>query len=131
MGALAKGEAPFVIAPTGQKIRYLKFEHIVAFIDTLQFVGASLEKLVSVHKEGNGEFGCLRQHFGEQAHLLERKGIFPYSFIDSWEAYDYDGLQAKSTFKNDLTDTECSDEDYQYALNLIALHLKIIQIYTY
>ena len=108
---------PFVIAPTCERIRYLAFDS-VAFIDTTQYVPASLEKLVSEHAKSGESFPCLDQYFKQNSNLLKRKGVFPYSFIDSWDAYEHSGLPPINFFKNDLTEEECSQEDYNYALEV-------------
>src|SRR5699024_11094852 len=80
-------DTPFVINPSGEKIRYLSFPSVATFVDTIQFVHASLEKLVEEHKKSGEAFPCLEQYFGNNSEHLKRKGVFPYSFIDSFEAY--------------------------------------------
>src|SRR5690606_17910047 len=105
---------PFVIAPTSERIRYLAFDS-VAFIDSTQYVLASLEKLVDEHSKSGEPFPCLEQGFSHDTDLLKRKGVFPYSFIDSWNAYNHQGLPPREAFKNDLTGEDCSQEDYNFA----------------
>src|SRR5690606_18620531 len=47
--------------------------------------------------------------------VLKRKGVFPYSFINSWQAYEYRGLPPREAFKSDITGIECTHEDYEFA----------------
>ena len=72
LGRLAKnkGRSPFVIAPSGERIRYLSFESVISFIDTTQYVHTSLQKLVKDHKDSQGDFSCLSWKFGKNASLL-------------------------------------------------------------
>src|SRR5690606_15628547 len=56
LSRFAQKEPPFIVAPTGQKIRFLKFPGSLVFADSLQFLNASLEKLVEEHKQSNLPF---------------------------------------------------------------------------
>src|SRR5690606_31983855 len=97
------------------KIRYLKFENAIAFVDSMQFASTSLANLVDNHKASNLPFICLEQGFPTNTDLLTQKGFFPYSFITSQEAYNHPELPHKRHFTNDLTGIEISDQDYRKA----------------
>ena len=58
------------------------------FLDSLQFINASLEKLVSnLAKEGDGKFHALKRYIEEsKVPLLLRKGV--YSFIRLYGQYE-------------------------------------------
>ena len=55
------------------------------FIDSLQFLNVSLERLVSnLAKEGDVRFRVLKKYTAaEKAQLLLRKGVYPYEYISS------------------------------------------------
>lgn len=110
-------QAPFVIAPSSEKIRYLKFDSI-AFIDTMQYAPVSLASLVDNHKASDLPFSCLKQEFKNKVNVLTRKGVFPYSFITSWDSYDHQGLPEQKFFNNDLSGEKCPDEDYKFACQI-------------
>jgi hypothetical protein len=84
------------------------------FIDSLQFLPASLEKLASSLE--TGKFNIMREHFGnEEVKLLTRKGVYPYSYIDCHQKFLENSLPPKKAFYDDLNCQEISDDDYQYA----------------
>ena len=91
------------------------------FIDSLQFLNASLEKLVSnLAKEGEGKFRVLKRYVEgkEKILLLLRKGVYPYEYFDSFAKFSETGLPPKSMFFNSLKDEHISDEDYTPAKNV-------------
>ena len=45
--------------------------------------------------------------------LLLRKGVFPYSYLDSHEKFT-EGLPAQEHFYDDLNNEPCSDTDYTH-----------------
>src|SRR5690606_8694799 len=47
--------------------------------------------------------------------LLTRKGIYPYSYMNSWKRFEETQLPSKEAFYNDLDDSPISDEDYNRA----------------
>jgi len=88
----------------------------LTFIDSLQFMGSSLDQLVKNLKgEGKNKFRHLEKEFGIHFELLTRKGIYPYSFMDNWDKFNVptEDLEKKH-FTNDLTGDEITDEDFQF-----------------
>ena len=73
-----------VIANTMEK--YISFSMgNLKFIDSYQFMGASLQKLVTnLAVEGKDKFQNMTAHFqdSEQQDLLLRKGVYPYDYVD-------------------------------------------------
>ena len=69
---------------------------------------------------GTDNFKHTRRHFEseEQFSLLLRKGVFPYSYLQSFSVFEETQLPPKSAFHNDLTDSDISDDDYSHALNV-------------
>ena len=49
--------------------------------------------------------------------MLNRKSIFPYDFVDSWDSLDVEKLPSKESFYNTLSETHVSDADYERAIN--------------
>ena len=85
------------------------------FIDSFQFMTASLEKLV---KNLNvDEFKFLQKfiHGDRKQQLLLRKGVYPYDYVDSPEVLNETQLPAQEQFFSKLNDEGVSDEDYMHA----------------
>lgn len=89
-------------------------------IDSLQFLSASLDKLVSgldkfqyikqlaVSKVGDNVIG-----YKSKLKLLKRKGVFPYEYIDSFDKYNDTSLPSVDKFKSSLDGNKgISDKDY-------------------
>lgn len=77
------------------------------FKDSFRFLSKSLDTLAK-SLDKTTDFKLLDKEFGNRAHLLKRKGIFPYNLIKSLVDYEQE-FPARTQF------TEVSDEDYQYA----------------
>ena len=119
-GKMAKGKKLSVIPNHSEK--YLSFSvGNLRFIDSLQFLNESLEKLVgNLSKEGVSKFETLASHFPDKEHfdMLLRKGVYPYDFVSSPEIFNKTCLPPKCEFYNKLSDTEVSEADYQHAQNV-------------
>lgn len=87
------------------------------FMDSFRFMASSLDKLSSyLHSDKKSILQKEFEHESlEKIHMLERKGVFPYDYIDSWEKLDLKCLPAKESFYNRLNDSHVSDEDYDFA----------------
>ena len=120
LGKWAKGKKLSVIPNHSEK--YLSFSvGNLRFIDSLQFLNESLEKLVgNLSKEGVSKFETLASHFPDKEHfdMLLRKGVYPYDFVSSPEIFNKTCLPPKCEFYNKLSDTEVSEADYQHAQNV-------------
>ncbi|XP_064472389.1 uncharacterized protein LOC135386401 [Ornithodoros turicata] len=118
MHVLNLGE-PWILASSSEKIRGLNIDDL-HFRDTTQFFNLSLSNLVETLLTSGGEsaFLCTRQMFDDRFRCLLKKGVYPYTFVDSFEAYDLPALPPKEAFKNDLNNEDISDEDYQYARDI-------------
>ena len=89
----------------------------IRFIDSYQFLNASLDALVNNLKESGHEFKIFDSFFSDTEHseLLKRKGIFPYSYFSSEKILNEKCLPPKNAFYSVLTDTSISDEEYSHA----------------
>ena len=93
------------------------------FIDSLQFMNSSLEKLVSnLAKEGSSKLYHLKKHMPQDedkfVDLLLRKGVYPYDYMDKAEKFEETQLPSKEAFYSQLRDGEISDNDYTHAQNV-------------
>ena len=99
------------------------------FKDSLQFLNSSLDKLTSnlAAKAVNGirledVFPNLHNRFKEKWNhlpssafeMLTRKGIYPYSYMDSFEKFDEQSLPSREEFYNELTRKHISEKDYTF-----------------
>ncbi|GBO19490.1 hypothetical protein AVEN_201204-1 [Araneus ventricosus] len=83
------------------------------FIDSLQFLNASLEKLVQNLQ--NQQLHLSNTFSNTKAEFMRRKGCYPYDYFDSFSKFTETSLPPQSAFFNSLTNEPVSDDDYQYA----------------
>ena len=88
------------------------------FIDSLKFMQSGLDSLVK-NLTKNGTDDTLLSHtknrFQEKTHLLLRKGVYPYDYMDSPERMNETQLPPKSAFYSILNDSHITDDDYEHA----------------
>lgn len=98
--------------------KYISFSFgDLRFIDSLQFLNASLETLVNnLAKEGGTKFQYLFRHFSteNERHLLLR----PYEYISSWDCFQDTQLPPITAFYNKLSESEISDQDNTHSMNV-------------
>ncbi|KAK3731226.1 hypothetical protein QZH41_004694 [Actinostola sp. cb2023] len=89
----------------------------LVFIDSLQFLNSSLERLVdNLSKEGTDQFKVLKKYVdSDKLSLLLRKGVYPYEFMSSVEKFQNTCLPPKEAFYSSLKDEHISDADYEHA----------------
>ena len=106
-----------VIANTMEK--YISFTMgNLKFIDSYQFMGASLQKLVTnLAVEGKDKFQNMMAHVqnSEQQDLLLRKGVYPYDYVMSLPSLLKRSFHRKKDFYSQLQEEGISDEDYAHA----------------
>ncbi|XP_055306779.1 uncharacterized protein LOC129571042 [Sitodiplosis mosellana] len=87
------------------------------FIDSFRFMADSLDTLSSlIPSEKKRILRTECKHLSEeQLKLLERKGIFCYDYIDSWEKLNDTSLPSKEAFHSTLTNSSITDKDYDFA----------------
>jgi len=99
--------------------RYISFSlGGLRFIDSFQFLGTSLEKLVTnLAQDGKQHFIHLCRHFTDQAEqdMLLRKGVFPYDYVDCPERLLETQLPTAADFYSLLNEEAISEEDYAYS----------------
>ena len=86
------------------------------FVDSLQFLPASLDTLVTnLKKEGTEQFYHTRRHFKGKEDLMIRKGCYPYEFMDGVDKFNETQLPPIEAFFSKLSDSEITEEDYHHA----------------
>ena len=86
----------------------------IRFIDSFKFMPSGLDRLVSNLEKD--DFKNLSDHFeGEQLELMQRKGVYPYDYVNSLARLSETSLPQQEDFFNKLNDTDISDEDYEHA----------------
>ena len=87
------------------------------FLDSLQFMSSSLEKLVeNLAKNGTDKFKIATEHtHTDKVPLLIRKGVYPYDYMDSFDKFNETQLPDKEHFHSKLRDEHTADEDHEHA----------------
>ena len=98
--------------------KYISFSlGCMDFIDSFQFMSASLEKLIcNLSKEGQDKFPHMSTHFdNDYIGLLLRKQVYPYDYFDEPERFSETSLPPKEAFVSSLTGEAISNSDYHHA----------------
>ncbi|KAK3757404.1 hypothetical protein RRG08_033172 [Elysia crispata] len=112
MQAISKVEGRVSCIPNNTE-KYISFSlGQLRFIDSAQFLLASLDKLVSANKP---EAFHITARYEPDRTLLLRKGVYPYEYMDSWERFEETQLPPKEDFYSKLTGANISDSDYTHA----------------
>ncbi|CAH1099678.1 unnamed protein product [Psylliodes chrysocephalus] len=85
------------------------------FVDSFRFLSRSLDKLSETLD--SSQCNEVKKYFynEKEFNLMRRKGIFPYSYVSSFEKLDEEGLPSKEKFFDNLRGEPISDEDYDKA----------------
>ena len=89
----------------------------LTFIDSFQFMGFSLEKLVSNLPKETLKYTSQRFK-GNKLDLMITKGVYPYDYMDSFKKFEDTVLPRKYQFYSFLNDEHISDKDYKHAQNV-------------
>ena len=113
MQAMARVQGEIKCIPTNTE-KYMSFSlGNLRFIDSLNFMQSSLDKLV----KGSEEFPIMEKMPMEEnkRKLLLKKGIYPYEYMDSFERFDETQLPEKEKFFSSLSGKGITDEEYAHA----------------
>ena len=92
-----------------EKIKYFE----IRFLDSLQFLPSSLDKLSEYY---NNNFKITKSLIPENGFdLLCKKGVFPYNYIKTHKRLNEDKLPPIEEFYDTLKLSKCTDEEYQRA----------------
>ena len=79
------------------------------FIDSMQFMNSSLDKLVK--NLSDEDFKYLVEEFGSKnLELLKQKGDHPYEYINSFERFNEEKLSARKYFYSSIKDGKIGDD---------------------
>ena len=84
------------------------------FIDSFKFMASSLDSLTNNLVKGGRKLIGLDDYSEEQYELLQRKGIYPYEYMSSWDKFAESHLPPKKVFYSNLNMSNVSDDDYQH-----------------
>ena len=100
-----------VIANNMEKYMSATFGKQLVFIDSMQFMSSSLDKLVSNLEED--KFLQMRKEWqGDEVSILTKKGVYPYEYMYSWEKFDEARLPGRSAFYSSLNEEGVNEENY-------------------
>ena len=115
MQAISKVEGEISCIPNDTE-KYISFSlGQLRFIDSAQFLLASLNKLVAANPPEAFQMTAQHEPNRERLALLMRKGVYPY--MDTWDRFTEPKLPPpppKGVFYSKLSDAHISDEDYAH-----------------
>ena len=115
MQAISKVEGWITCMPNNTE-KYISFSlGQLRFIDSAQFLLASLNRLVAANSPEAFKITKNYEPAEEKRKLLMRKGVYPYEYMDSWDRFDEAQLPPKEAFYSKLSNEHISDEDYAHA----------------
>ena len=114
MKELSNFDVSIDVIPCGLE-KYMAFiiNRWLVFIDSMQFMNSSLEKLVENLRDS--DIKCLSKVFSEKSEgleLIKCKGVYPYDWADSFKKFDESCLSNKKRFFSSLKDKGITDEEY-------------------
>jgi len=87
----------------------------VVFLDSYQFMASSLYKLTKNLDSFPFTDVLKRDYPNIDNEIIHRKGVFPYSYFDCLSKLQETCLPPRSAFRNDLSNEDCSEEEYRFA----------------
>jgi len=100
-----------VIANNFEKYISFRIGNNLQFIDSFQFMSSSLDKLSS----NLDKFIYNDRETNDPDSLLKKKGVYPYSYMDSFSKFRETELPARKDFYNKLNQIDISEDEYQHA----------------
>ena len=85
------------------------------FIDSFKFMSSSLESLTKNQVSRGKKLFGFEDYSELQYHLLTRKGVYPYEYVNSWDRFNETQLPPIDVFYSNLNMSLISEEDYQHA----------------
>ena len=85
------------------------------FIDSFKFMSSSLDSLTKNLVSGGKKLFGFEDYSELQYDLLNRKGVYPYEYVNSWDRVNETQLPPTDAFCSNLNMSLISEEDYQHA----------------
>ena len=123
MQAMARVQGEIKCIPTNTE-KYISFsQENLRFIDSVNFLLSSLDKLV----KGSDEFPIMKKLMPEEnkRQLLLKKQIYPYEYMDSFERLHETQLLEKEKFYSSLCGKGITDEEYEHAKKVWELDIRM------
>ena len=106
MGVIAKNKEDYISFSISVEVyKYIdkngeerSKEMELRFIGSFKFMSSSLDSLVNNLSRGNNKFFEFEDYNESQYKLLNRKGIYPYEYIDDWGKFKETALPPKEAF---------------------------------
>ena len=117
MQALSKVEGRVSCIPNYTE-KYISFSlGQLRFIDSAQFLLASLDKLDAANPPEAFQITAQHEPNRERRELLMRKGVYPNEYMDTWDHFTEPNPSPppKEAFYSKLSNAHISDEDYIHA----------------
>ena len=107
---LDKFDVKIKVIPNGlEKCMTFFLNENLVFIDSMQFINSSLDKLVK--NLSDEDFKYLVEEFGSKyLELLKQKGAYPYKYRTSFERFNEGKLPAREYFYSSIKDGEIGDD---------------------
>ena len=104
-----------VIAQNSEKYMAFYIGKHLYFIDSLAYMNSSLEKLAA--NLSDDRFIYTKKYFTDpvQFNLMNRKGVYPYDYMDSFSKFNDTELPQREEFYSLLTNDNISEDDYKHA----------------
>ena len=115
---LSKFNVKISAIPNGLE-KYMAFtiNKNLVFIDSMQFMNSSLDKLVK--NLNDKDFKYLGEEINdEQLKVVKEKGICLYEYMNSFKRFSEDKLSNKSTFFSSLKHSGVNEKEYEKAVNV-------------
>lgn len=107
------------------KEKYISFTKSVGntkvklrFIDSYRFMSSSIEKLASYLNSSDKTITRNYYEKDNEFELVQKKGVFPYDYMNSWDKLTETTLPSQSDFFSKLNNCGISDDDYNHAKNV-------------
>jgi hypothetical protein len=115
MQAISRVEGRISCIPNNME-KYISFSlGQLRFIDSAQFLLASLNKLVEANPAESFRITTRAEPDRDRFELLRRKGVYPYEYMDSWTRFEETQLPPQEAFYSKLSDEHITPLDYQHA----------------
>lgn len=88
------------------------------FLDSMAFMASGLDKLVNNLEPQDKQLTRAyfkKKYKGKNIDLLMKKGVYPYSWVNTREKFEQDYLPKRADFYNDIDEKGCSEKDYKHA----------------
>ena len=115
--AISKVEGSITCIPNNTE-KYIFSLSQLWFIESAQFLLASLDKLVQANYAESFQVTAQNEPNQHRRELLMQKGIYPYEYTDSWDRFTEPKLPQKEAFHSKLLDAHISDDDYAHGLKV-------------